>query len=539
MEKVKCWDFFNCNEKDCPVYVVKNLRCWLFSGTHCRNEIQGKYLEKMEMCLGCKIFKTNMDVSGMKDTTRVTNEQFKEFRKIVHDRDKELENIGLELALGLSEVFEALKKISSGDPTVRIPETSKVELISKLKHIVNITAAEIGEIVDQSHEFAMGLAEHFDVLHKVSTGNLHARVTGKSQVELLESFKKVTNDTIASISREINDRKLAEAALLKARDDLELRVEDRTAELKAANNKLLQEIVERERAEEALKKSEEQYRSLVESTHDSIYVVDREYRYVFINKKHLTRLGLSDDGYIGRLYYEFHTPEETKAFIEKADEVFNRGESVYHEYQSLRDGRYFLLTLSPAQRVDETIIAITVISKEITDYKKMQEQLRELSLTDQLTCVYNRRGLFTLVDPILKQANRQKKGILMLYADVDNLKEINDTFGHKEGDAALIETANILKTNYRESDITARIGGDEFVVIPVGTAGEDIEKIVDRLEKSLEIYNSKRKHDYRLSLSTGVTYYDPENPCSIEELLIQADELMYKHKKKKRNLNAK
>jgi PAS domain S-box-containing protein len=275
MEKVKCWHFLNCNEKDCPVYVAKSPRCWLFSGTHCRNEIQGKYLEKMEMCLGCKIFKTNMDVSGMKATTMVVNKQFKEFRKIVRDRDKELESIGLELALGLSEVFEALKKISSGDPTVRIPETSKVELISKLKHIVNITATEIGEIVDQSHEFAMGLAEHFDVLHKVSTGNLHARVTGKSQVELLESFKKVTNDTIASISREINDRKLAEAALLKAHDNLELRVEDRTAELKAANNKLLQEIVERKRAEEALRDSETRFRHVTEAAFEGIAVTER------------------------------------------------------------------------------------------------------------------------------------------------------------------------------------------------------------------------------------------------------------------------
>jgi diguanylate cyclase (GGDEF)-like protein/PAS domain S-box-containing protein len=303
---------------------------------------------------------------------------------------------------------------------------------------------------------------------------------------------------------------------------------DRTSELE-------KEITERKKVEEALTKREEQYRSLVESTDDSIYVVDRNYGYVFINKKHLTRIGLSDDRYVGRLYSEFHSPEETKAFIEKADVVFNRGESVHHEYQSLRDGRYFLLTLSPAQRVYGTITAITVLSKEITDYKKMQEQLRELSLTDQLTCIYNRRGLFTLIDPVLKQAKRQKKVIFMLYADIDNMKEINDTFGHKEGDAALIETANILKTNYRESDIIARIGGDEFVVIPVGTAGDDIEKIVDRLEKSLEIYNSKRKHDYRLSLSIGVTYYDPENPCSIEELLIQADELMYKHKRNKKN----
>jgi len=303
---------------------------------------------------------------------------------------------------------------------------------------------------------------------------------------------------------------------------------DRTSELE-------KEITERKKTNDALDKSEEQYRSLVESTDDSISVVDRNYRYVFINKKHLTKLGLSDEGYVGRLYSEFHSPEETKAFIEKAEVVFNRGESVHHEYQSLRDGRYFLLTLSPAQRADGTIIAITVISKEITDYKKMQEQLRELSLTDQLTSVYNRRGLFALVDPMLKQAKRQEKGIFMLFADIDNLKEINDTFGHKEGDAALIETANILKNNYRESDIIARIGGDEFVVAPVGTDGDDIEKIVDRLEKGLAIHNSERKHDYILSLSIGVTYYDPENPCSIEALLIQADELMYKHKRNKKN----
>jgi len=304
-------------------------------------------------------------------------------------------------------------------------------------------------------------------------------------------------------------------------------ISDRSADLE-------REITERKRVEEALMKSEEQYRSLVESTYDSIYVVDSDYRYVFVNKKHLTRLGLSVDAYVGRLYSDFHSPDETKLFVEEADKVFNRGESVYHEYKSLRDGRYFLLTLSPVQKEDGTITAITVISKDISDYKKMQEQLHTLSLTDQLTGIYNRRGLFTLVDQLFKQAKRQNKGIFMLYADIDNMKEINDTFGHKEGDVVLIETANILKTNYRESDIIARIGGDEFVVIPVGTSGDDIEKIVDRLEKGLEMYNTERKHTYSLSLSSGVAYYDPDNPCSIEELLIQADELMYKHKKHKK-----
>ena len=80
---MKCWEVFECKEKECPAYKSKNLNCWLFSETHCRNEIQGKFLEKMEMCLGCRVFKTNMDVEGMTDTISVANKQFKEFGKIV------------------------------------------------------------------------------------------------------------------------------------------------------------------------------------------------------------------------------------------------------------------------------------------------------------------------------------------------------------------------------------------------------------------------------------------------------------------------
>jgi hypothetical protein len=120
------------------------------------------------------------------------NKQFEEFKKIAAEIEKESENVSMELAISLFEVFEALKKISSGDPDVRISEESEIELISKLKHMVNLTAENIGEIVIQSHEFAMVLAEHFDVLHRVSTGELTARVSGESKVELLEALKSRT-----------------------------------------------------------------------------------------------------------------------------------------------------------------------------------------------------------------------------------------------------------------------------------------------------------------------------------------------------------
>jgi diguanylate cyclase (GGDEF)-like protein len=183
---------------------------------------------------------------------------------------------------------------------------------------------------------------------------------------------------------------------------------------------------------------------------------------------------------------------------------------------------------------EEKVLAVTVVSKDITEYKEMEEALRALSITDELTGLYNRRGFFTLTEQFLKLARRQKKGIFILYADVDNLKEINDSFGHKEGDMALIETADILKKNYRESDIIARIGGDEFVIIPIGTAKDNIDIITTRFEKCIEIYNSKSNREYKLSLSYGLAYYDPANPCSIDELLSQADKTMYEHKKYKK-----
>ena len=95
-----------------------------------------------------------------------TDKQFEESEKAFTDVEKELKGVGMELVIGLSEVFEALKKVASGDPDVRISEESEVELISQLKHIVNLTAMNIGEMVDQCHEFAISLCEHFDVVEE-------------------------------------------------------------------------------------------------------------------------------------------------------------------------------------------------------------------------------------------------------------------------------------------------------------------------------------------------------------------------------------
>ena len=164
---------------------------------------------------------------------------------------------------------------------------------------------------------------------------------------------------------------------------------------------------------------------------------------------------------------------------------------------------------------------------------KIVEEMRNLALRDELTGLYNRRGFFTLIEHQLKLAKRKKTGMFLLYADLDDLKLINDTWGHREGDVALIETAKILRKNYRESDIIARIGGDEFVVFPAGTSDDDSEKILDRLHNAFLHHCAQSNPAYKLSISAGISFYNPDFPCAIDELLALGDKSMYERKMKK------
>ncbi len=165
--------------------------------------------------------------------------------------------------------------------------------------------------------------------------------------------------------------------------------------------------------------------------------------------------------------------------------------------------------------------------------KLAEEELRSLSLVDELTGLYNRRGFLTLAKQQLKVANRMKKGMLLIFIDLDNMKLINDSLGHHEGDLALIDTANIFRDTFRESDIIARIGGDEFVVLALETNEYDAHAIVHRLNEQFARHNRRDIHPYKLSISFGIVRYDPDSPCSIEELLVKADKKMYEHKRSK------
>ncbi|MEE8597114.1 MAG: diguanylate cyclase [bacterium] len=169
--------------------------------------------------------------------------------------------------------------------------------------------------------------------------------------------------------------------------------------------------------------------------------------------------------------------------------------------------------------------------------KQAEEELRAQSLKDELTGLNNRRGFFVLAQQQIKLAKRKKMGFYLLFADLDGMKWINDNLGHHEGDKALKEIANVFRKTFRESDIIARMGGDEFAILAIESREGSVEILIKRLQKTLQEDNSKKKRDYTLSLSIGTAYYDFANPCTIDELLNMADAMMYKQKTAKAEIS--
>jgi diguanylate cyclase (GGDEF)-like protein/PAS domain S-box-containing protein len=173
---------------------------------------------------------------------------------------------------------------------------------------------------------------------------------------------------------------------------------------------------------------------------------------------------------------------------------------------------------------------------DITERKKYEAQLQQMSITDELTGLFNRRGFLAIADRQIKLSCRRNDDIFLLYADFDNMKWINDNLGHQIGDNALMETAEILKRTFRQSDLIGRVGGDEFVVLITDHEKKNpLEKIMARFEKKIATANSLSNRGYKIMLSIGIVPYDHDKTCSINDLMCQADSQMYEEKRAKKN----
>jgi diguanylate cyclase (GGDEF)-like protein len=179
------------------------------------------------------------------------------------------------------------------------------------------------------------------------------------------------------------------------------------------------------------------------------------------------------------------------------------------------------------------------LEEAIVERKLAEQALRNLSLTDDMTGLYNHRGFFNLAQHEAKMIRRSKHKSLLIYADMDGLKEINDNYGHKTGSEAITAVADVLRHTFRDCDIIARLGGDEFAILAPNVPVRESGKLIERLRSNLQAYNDAGHHEFQLSLSIGAVEIDHKFDLGIEQEMAKADAAMYRDKRGKSHSRAR
>ncbi len=192
-------------------------------------------------------------------------------------------------------------------------------------------------------------------------------------------------------------------------------------------------------------------------------------------------------------------------------------------------GTLCLIDRQPRQFSDEDRLML----KDLATMVEREIVLIELATSDELTGVYNRRGFMALGEKSLKLCQRSHLPASLVYLDLDDFKKINDSYGHAEGDRVLSLFAENIKDISRDSDVVARIGGDEFAILFADSLGDGSESIISRIKNGLKKIILREKLNYEIGFTYGIISYDPDKHSSLAELLEQGDALMYQHKSDK------
>lgn len=174
------------------------------------------------------------------------------------------------------------------------------------------------------------------------------------------------------------------------------------------------------------------------------------------------------------------------------------------------------------------------IAADVTQLKEMQERLESLTLTDELTGLNNRRGFLRLADARLQLSRRTGERLLLVFADMDGLKAINDNYGHEAGNEAIRGATQVIRETFRQTDVTSRWGGDEFVILLGQAEDETGEIVLDRLRNHVEQFNKAAERRFQLSMSLGWSLVDVNSDQTLDEMITHADAAMYAHKAKKK-----
>jgi diguanylate cyclase (GGDEF)-like protein/PAS domain S-box-containing protein len=281
--------------------------------------------------------------------------------------------------------------------------------------------------------------------------------------------------------------------------------------------------------EECRREDENNLRALLNAVTESLLLADVEGTVLAANETFAKRMGIGPDNIIGQNIYNLLPPDIADERRKQVEESVRSGLPV--RFEDVINKRFIDHVVYPVSDDSGKVARLAFFGADITQRREMEKKLEAMALTDQLTDLYNRRGFFTLATREVKRAERSRQGLLLFFADLDGLKDINDRLGHEEGDHALIAAAKILTRTFRVSDIISRIGGDEFAILVIDADKAMMEKLLLRFYRLINNYNARKAASFKLAISIGYAFYDPLKPTTLDEMISTADAMMYKMKK--------
>ena len=365
-----------------------------------------------------------------------------------------------------------------------------------------------------------------------------------------ESKEEFLSINVADLYQNPKDRKKYNDKILKhgfvKNEELKLRKKDRTPFFGSVSavavkdekgnvkyyDGIIEDITDRKNAEQALLEGEVKYREVVDNSLIGLYIMQNNI-IKFCNQRFAEMFGFgSSEEVLDRNMKELVAPESWE-FMDKKVKLRESGEreSVQFEFKGVKKDRtIFDIETSGSSIIYEGNPAIQGSMIDITARKRTEEELRILATTDVLTGVLNRGYALLLFGKELKFAKRNNQKLSICYVDVDRLKDINDTYGHLEGDEALKIISRFLKEAVREVDIVCRLGGDEFLLIFPQCKLIQSYFIWERIAYKMTTFNARKIKPYIISLSHGFAEYDPAEEKSVDYLIAYADHEMYKDK---------
>jgi diguanylate cyclase (GGDEF)-like protein/PAS domain S-box-containing protein len=297
-------------------------------------------------------------------------------------------------------------------------------------------------------------------------------------------------------------------------------------------------IAEQERISKALQESEEHFRTAFDYAAIGMALVSPEGCWLRVNRSLCEILGFREEEFLRCDFQELTHRDDLGAdlaYIYRmlAGEILTC--QLEKRYIHKHGHEVWALTSASLVRDAQSAPLHFIFQiEDITERKRAEAAIQALSVVDELTGLYNRRGFLAFSEQHLSSIQRTNKSLMVVYADLDGLKQINDSFGHMEGDRALTKTAELLTETFRSSDVVGRLGGDEFTVFAAVEPDGGVESALDRLNRKFAAFNAARTTPYNLSISVGLAIMNPNEAETVEQLMARADQAMYENKRKRK-----